>query len=165
MNKLIKNDNNEALYLRAFEMEDEAKLISIREKSDAFNLTTGNKYYSSKEHSKKLLSENLFSDGKSLYLMICLVKNDLPIGYISIINIDQINKKAQWGGIIIDYSYSGQGYATLSGRKMLEYAFEELNMNKIYGYWLDSNKSSLRIGEKLGFVEEGYIRDYVFKSN
>src|SRR5665648_394575 len=106
MSKIINDSLEKIIYLRAFEMEDEDFLIRIRKEEDVFSLTAGNKYFASKEHSKKLLEDNLFSKGDKLYLMICLNETKLPIGYISIIDIDHINKKVQWGGIIIDSSYS-----------------------------------------------------------
>lgn len=161
----MNNLNSKLVYLRAFETEDENFLIEVRDNEDIFLLTAGNKYFASKEHSKKLLKENLFSDGKSLYLMICLSGDSTPIGYISITDIDHINKKVQWGGIIISSAYSGKGYATIAARELLKYIFEELNMNKVYGYWLEKNLASLRMAEKLGFIKEGILRQHVFKGN
>lgn len=159
------SQNNKLVYLRAFEMEDENSLIEIRSDNDIFQLTAGNMYFASKEHSKKLLRENLISDGKNLYLMICLSDSNYPIGYVSITDIDHINKKVQWGGIIISNNYSGKGYATSAAKEMLKYIFEELNMNKVYGYWLEDNLASLRMAEKLGFIKEGTLRQHVYKEN
>jgi RimJ/RimL family protein N-acetyltransferase len=157
--------NLQKVYLRAFEKNDEDFLIALRSTKDLFRYTGGNTYFASSEHSKKLLQDNIINNQEQLYLLICLCENNLPIGYLSIINIDHLNKKTQWGGIIIDPKVSGNGYATLAAQKMIKYVFEELNMNRIYGYWLEDNLASLRMAEKLGFQVEGILREHVFKEN
>ncbi|XMB72262.1 GNAT family protein [Mycoplasmatota bacterium WC30] len=162
MSSTIKDNE---VYLRAFISEDENFLIKIRENANVFALTAGNKYFSSREHTKKLLRENFFSDGKNLYLMICMANDNSPVGYLSISEIDHINKKVKFGGIIIDESFSGRGIATNAARQMLKFVFEELNMNKIYGFWLEKNIASLKMASKLGFIQEGVLREYVFKGN
>ena len=48
---------------------------------------------------------------------------------------------------------------------MLKFAFEELNMNRVYGYWLEENIASLKMAEKLGFQKEGLLRKNIFKEN
>lgn len=53
----------------------------------------------------------------------------------------------------------------IAAKEMLKFVFEELNMNKVYGYWLESNLASLKMSKKLGFVEEGLLREHVYKDN
>jgi diamine N-acetyltransferase len=158
-------ESSKTLYLRAFEISDLDYLIELRRNSDIFSLTAGNSYFSSSEHTKKMLNDNLFSDGNRLYLIICKASDNMPIGYLSIIEIDHINKRSQWGGVIIDPKFSGNGYGTLAGLEMLTFLFFQLNMNKVYGYWLSSNTASLKMALKLGFKEDGVLRSHVFKNN
>jgi len=159
------NKIGEKVLLRAFENEDEDFLIKLRRNKDLFRYTCGNYYFMSSEHSKKLFHDNIISNSNQLYLLICLCENNTPIGYLSIDHIDHINKKLQWGGIVIDPAFSGNGYATMAANLMIKYAFEELNINRVYGYWLQENIASLKVSEKLGFKKEGLLRDHVFKEN
>lgn len=156
---------SERVFLRAFEYSDLEFVNKLRNSEDLYKHTCGNKYYISSEYDKKWIEDKIFNNTKQIYLVICLIDNNSQIGYLSLNDIDHINKKAQWGGIIIDSKYSNKGYATESANLLLNYAFEELNINRIYGYWLESNVPSLRVGEKLGFTKEGLMRDYVFKQN
>jgi RimJ/RimL family protein N-acetyltransferase len=156
--------NNKTLYLRAFETTDLNYLINLRSQSDLLAFTVGNSYFGSSEYTKKLLNENLISDGKNLYLMICKVVDKEPVGYISLIDIDHVNKRALIGGVIIDPYFSGNGYGTLAIKEALDFLFFQQNMNKVYGYWLSSNAPSLKIAKKLGFQEEGLLRKHVFKN-
>lgn len=151
--------------LRPFEYKDEEFLINLRLLKQLFSDTCGNSYYMSPEHSKRLLEENLLNNNNQIYLIIELVEENKPIGYLSLKNIDHINKKVEWGGIVIDPEYSGKGYATIAADLIIKFVFEQWNMNRVYGYWLERNKPSLRMAEKLGFVKEGLLRDYVFKDN
>lgn len=159
-----KNESNK-LYLRAFELEDEGFLIKLRRTKDLFRYTCGNTYFMSSEHSKKMLNENLISNKNHLYLVICLSENDLPIGYLNVAEIDHVNKRIEWGGIVIDPQFSNKGYATMAAHLLLTFIFEELNMNRVYGSWLEENVSSLKMSKKLGFQTEGILKEHVYKNN
>jgi RimJ/RimL family protein N-acetyltransferase len=154
---------DEKIFLRAFESGDEEFLIRLRQNNDIFRYTCGNTFFRSSEYSKKLLNDNLFNQSGRMYLLICLKENKEPIGYTSLDEIDHINKKAQWSGIVIDPQFSGKGYATLTAQQILKFSFEELNMNKIYSYILEENVASFKMAQKVGFKNEGQIREDVFK--
>lgn len=153
------------IYLRSLEHSDESFMVKLRGEKNIFDYTCGNRYFVSSNHTKKLIEENINNNHKQLYLMICLEKDHTSIGYLSINDVDHINKKVKWGGIVIAPQYSNKGYATDAAKVMLKYIFEEMNINRIYGYWLEDNLASLRMAEKLGFEKEGLLKDYVFKGN
>lgn len=159
MNHLIDSE----VYLRGFENDDEDFLVQLRRNANLFRYTCGNTYFLTSDHSKKLLHDNLNTNQKSLYLMIVLSDNDTPIGYLSLNDIDHTNKKAQWSGIVIDPQFSGKGYASMAAKLMVKYVFDELNINRVYGYWLEENIASLKMSEKVGFKKEGLLREHVFK--
>lgn len=156
--------NKNKVYLRALEIEDEEFLIKLRRNKDLFQLTCGNTYFISAEHSRKMLQEHILENQKQLYLVICLEENNAPIGYLSITSINHVNKSLEWGGVVIDPKFTGKGFATDAAKLMLKFVFEEMNMNRLYGYWLEENVASLRISEKLGFVKEGVLREVTFKT-
>jgi [ribosomal protein S5]-alanine N-acetyltransferase len=161
----MKEEKDYKVYLRAFEIIDIEKLNELRNDDEAFLYTGGNKFYISTEYDRKWVEDKIFNNQHQIYLAICLTNTKELIGYLGINEIDYRNRKAQWAGINIDKSHSNKGYATEAARLMLKFAFEELGLNRFYGYWLESNCPSIRMAEKLGFVVEGLVRGFVYKRN
>ena len=154
------------VYLRAFELEDYKKINEWRRDKEITAQTSGNVLFISSEREKKWIEDKIFNDESELYLAICLRESDEMIGYLGIININWRNRNAEWGGIIIGgKDLWSQGYATEAARLMLEHVFFELGLHRFYGFWLEENAASIRMGEKLGFKREGTLRDSVFKNN
>ena len=153
------------LFIRAFEFADLDQLNKLRNDDEAFASTGGNKFFISKEYDRKWIEDKIFNNQQQIYLAICLVQSNEMIGYTSITEIDFRNRKAHWSGINIDKNFAGQGYATETGWLILKFAFEELNMNRIFSYIIKSNHASQRMTEKLGFAKEGLLREFVFKKN
>ena len=83
------------------------------------------------------------------------------VGIIEIIEINYIHRTAELQ-IIVKQDFRGQGLAKTAMLKALDYAFNVLNMHKIYVYIETKNTVSLRICESLGFVHEGILRQQFF---
>ena len=47
----------------------------------------------------------------------------------------------------------------------MKYAFEELQLNRLYGSILENNKASMALYKKCGWEEEGTLKESVFKNN
>jgi ribosomal-protein-alanine N-acetyltransferase len=56
----------------------------------------------------------------------------------------------------------GRGYMTEALRAAVAYVFGELNMHRIQANYVPRNERSGRVLRRLGFVVEGYARDYLF---
>jgi ribosomal-protein-alanine N-acetyltransferase len=48
---------------------------------------------------------------------------------------------------------------------MIEYGFENLHLNRLEAFVLPGNERSSHVLRKLGFVEEGVLREYGFWEN
>lgn len=81
------------------------------------------------------------------------------IGFIAIKDINWFHRRAEISYMIGERSYWGRDLATEAVILMLNYAFKELNLHKIYGIVLVPNIASIRIFEKLGFGLEGTLRE------
>lgn len=156
---------NKRVYLRAFEFEDVEALNSIRNEEEAYKHTGGNKFFISSEYDKKWIEDKIFNNKEQIYLAICLLKEKQLIGYVGLNLIDFRNNRLQWAGINIHKEYAGNGYGTEAANLLIQFVFEELGMNSIYGYWLVSNLPSIKMAKRLGFSQNGVIRDFVFKQN
>lgn len=101
------------------------------------------------------LSIDLFSKDEALALGI-FYKSTLT-GIISFNKIDWQN-----GVVLIGYwlseSHQGKGIMTESCKALINYAFTELQLNRVEIRCAEGNKKSRAIPERLGFKQEGIIR-------
>ena len=74
------------------------------------------------------------------------------IGSISIWNLKQEDVSGELGyGIIPDFQ--GQGFMKESLLSVIDYAFEEMKLNKLFAYTEEENENSIKLLEKSGFAE------------
>lgn len=87
--------------------------------------------------------------------------NDEYLGTISLKDIDWDAKTAEYA-ISLRRSAQGKGIATLATEKVLEIAFEQLNLNRVFLNVLSENKKAIHLYEKCGFVYEGEFRKHLY---
>ncbi|MFT3992913.1 MAG: GNAT family protein [Dysgonomonas sp.] len=80
------------------------------------------------------------------------------VGIIGFKDTDFDNRKSEIGYWLSQYQ-QGNGIVTQSVQKMLEFAFNELHLNRIQIKVAVDNKKSRAIPERLGFHLEGIERD------
>jgi RimJ/RimL family protein N-acetyltransferase len=66
-------------------------------------------------------------------------------------------------GYWIAEPYWGKGIATAALRDMTQTAFTVLGYKKLYAPVLAPNKASMRVLEKCGYRQEGFLKDEVYK--
>lgn len=94
---------------------------------------------------------------------VLLYKNQ-PVGFVNFTDMDTEQRRCSWGFYIGERSVpkgSGQIMAFLS----LNTIFEEYNLRKLCSEVLDFNDRSLRYQQKLGFVEEGRLKEHLFRKD
>lgn len=79
-----------------------------------------------------------------------------PIGYVQFTNVTN-GGIADWGFYARPDSPKGTGHKL--GVIALNYAFDELNLHKVCGQAIESNKASIAFHMRLGFSQEGVLRD------
>lgn len=79
------------------------------------------------------------------------------VGSIGIWNVDHVNASA-WMGAWVDPEFHGEGYAPRGAALVVEFAFAELNLNRVQTAVFEPNRPSQRVMEKLGFEREGVQR-------
>ncbi|AWB44656.1 GNAT family N-acetyltransferase [Paenibacillus sp. CAA11] len=102
-----------------------------------------------------------FHEGRVLELAIVHTEEQYLVGAISI----ALNKNFDHGelGYWIGQKYKGQGYCTEAARGIVTYAFEEMDLNRIFGRHLANNPASGKVMQKLGMQYEGRLRQHVKK--
>ena len=80
------------------------------------------------------------------------------IGWIDLKNIDKLNKHAELGVAIGDKTYWGKGYGFSAMKEMLQWGFNELDLNKIWLRVEVDNEKAIKSYKRIGYVEEGILR-------
>ena len=85
---------------------------------------------------------------------------------IGVIELDDIlwPSRVAWLAIGIgDAAHRGQGYGSEALGVMLRFAFHELNLHRIQLTVFSYNLRAIRLYERLGFVREGVLREYLHR--
>ncbi len=82
-------------------------------------------------------------------------KDKKPIGQVGLAWIDWVNGWANAFAYIGEPEYWGQGITTEATKLLIEYSFNELNLNKLHGGIIVDNIGSWSVAEKCGFKFEG----------
>lgn len=97
----------------------------------------------------------------SLSFVVCL--NDGPaIGMIGLHTIDWESRVASTEAVIGEKEFWGKGYASEAKIILLHYAFDTLNLHKIWGAIFAFNKASQAYNKKCGYKVEGVQRRQIF---
>ena len=84
--------------------------------------------------------------------------NGIPVGLIGLLNIDDKNKKAEYYVCMGEKAYKGKGIAYRASKILLQFAFEKLQLNKVYLYTEVENIGAQKLFEKLLFKKEGVLK-------
>lgn len=109
--------------------------------------------------------ENSFLEllnGQSLKLFIFTKKN--PTVIIGTINFSNFVRGAAhfcYVGYSLAESKQGKGYMTEGLKAATQYLFQELNFHRVMANYMPHNRRSGNVLKRLGFVIEGYARDYL----
>ncbi len=84
------------------------------------------------------------------------------IGVCALKNIDSKNRKAELYICLHGSPARGKGYGAEAVKALLRYAFDTLNLNRVYLYTPAYNAAALRCYRSVGFVEEGRARQDLY---
>jgi len=90
-----------------------------------------------------------------------IFKEERIIGSISLNNVVRGAFLSCHLGYRIDEQEQGKGYATEAIRAVVDYAFTKGGLHRIEANIMPRNLGSLRVVEKLGFINEGIAKKYL----
>ena len=90
-----------------------------------------------------------------------MLENGERVGTIGLHDVTATHGNGEVGYFFAPDAW-GNGYATDATRTVVEYAFGERRLQKVYARAFAFNDASQRVLEKVGFEREGVHRDQVF---
>lgn len=149
----------ERIYLRLMEEKDVP--YKVKWINDPKVRATLNFDYPLSEISTKQWLVRAAADPSRRDFIACLGDSAAPIGYGGLLNIDLRNSKAEsYLGLGADHWGQGLGFELRI--LLLEYAFIELGLNRVYSYVWPENLGMIKLNERAGFVKEGLLREDIF---
>ncbi|MFD1851817.1 GNAT family N-acetyltransferase [Oceanobacillus bengalensis] len=109
--------------------------------------------------------EQISTDKTRYDFSICLVNGDGLIGDLSVLEIDENNKKAGFRIALHKRDYLNKGYGTEAVQLALQFSFENLNLNRLQLEVFSHNIRGIKSYEKAGFKKEGIIRESLYIKN
>lgn len=91
-----------------------------------------------------------------------LVENNELIGTCQLHTIHPVHRTAELQIRIGNEARRHAGYGTEALLNLLKFGFHDLNLNRIYLHVFQSNHSAIRAYEKIGFKEEGILREAAY---
>lgn len=112
--------------------------------------------------------EHLYGNLDQLIPFVIVLKGkrslaDRPIGTIQLHQIDRESGTALKGMAIGETDCWNLGYGTEANMLLLEFAFNTLNLRKIYSHVFSTNKTNIRCNTKCGFVHEATLSKHHFR--
>jgi diamine N-acetyltransferase len=125
-----------------------------------WNYDTAINFYFSKRPPLSQAQQELWLDrtlndrSKKKYIIIHQL-NHKPVGMVSLMKIDLVSQKAEFGITIGEKNYWGTGVAKAASRMILHYAFQILGLKEIYLTVFEANTRAINFFNSLGFTKTG----------
>ncbi|MEA1915394.1 MAG: UDP-4-amino-4,6-dideoxy-N-acetyl-beta-L-altrosamine N-acetyltransferase [Campylobacterota bacterium] len=153
--------NSDRLKFRYFENKDLEDVMKIRSSSQAYDFFFEYEPFNKEQQFSWWQQSYKQSNEKNF---IIVDHNDVFVGTVSLVNIDMRSKKAELGRFFINEHNRKNGIGMEAMDILIHYAFNHLNLNKIYLEVFSKNTEAVALYEKLGFTNEGSLKNHVFKN-
>lgn len=157
----------ERLLLRMATQEDIPEIVQYFTENKAyftpFYPLWGNSFFT-EEYWQLQLELNLHELAKDFSLRLFMFVKKNPKKIIGTINFSNfVRGVAQYCnvGYGIAEAEQGKGYMTEALQAAIAYIFKELNMHRVMADYIPHNQRSGNLLKRLGFVVEGYARNYL----
>lgn len=108
----------------------------------------------------KILSN--INDPNTIVFAICRKADGKPIGQTALFRIDWVGRMATFYIGIADKENWSKGYGSEATMKMVEYAFETLNLNRVHLHVAVENEGAVKVYQRVGFQIEGTLREAMY---
>jgi len=121
-----------------------------------------NNYRPISEVEQRAWFHSLYEQENQIVLGIEVRRGKKLIGTCGLYSIEWLNRKAEVRIKIGDKSYWGRGGGREAMELLVEFAFSDLNLRRLWLKVLPTNISALKLYKNVGFEEEGTLRDDLY---
>ncbi|MGB5436102.1 MAG: GNAT family N-acetyltransferase [Maribacter sp.] len=155
------NLQGKQIHLRAIEPGDLDFLYQLENNTDIWEISGTITPYS-----KQVLRHYLENAHRDIYdvkqLRLCICKGNKVLGLIDLFDFDPQNKRAGIGLVVLEEKERNKGIGAEAIGLLYEYGFKVLGLRQLYANVLEDNLASLHLFKKMGFVEVGIKKDWIF---
>ena len=152
--------SGEFIRLRPIAVSDAAFTLRWRQSSRAINLNKG---------AETLEAQRDWIVGRpdSEYNFIIELLDGRAVGMLSLVGVDPINRRAEPARFLIGEEELARGIpvAVESMKLLYEFAFDRLQLARVYGTVVSDNLAMYKWQTYLGMKEEGRLRNHYFINN
>lgn len=148
---------NPNIRLRALEREDLQYVHQLNNDNKIMSYWFEEPYESFAEL-QDLFEKHIHNQSERRFI---LMDADQIVGLVELVEIDLIHRNAEFQIIVYPKS-QGNGYASVATFLAVKYAFQILNLHKVYLVVDKVNEKAIHIYEKIGFKFEGDLKEEFF---
>lgn len=147
----------EKIRIRAIEKMDTDEIMKwVNDPEVKQNLLM--RYPVSRYQEEKWIETALSGDNQRNKVFALETKEGVYLGGIGLHKIDWENRNAEVGIVIGKKEYWGKGYGTDAMLAILDFAFNQMNLHRVYLRVFEYNLRGIKSYEKCGFKKEGLLR-------
>jgi len=150
--------------LRALTKNDLEKTFYWHNLEDIRDFYSGHPFPVNKEMEEKWYEKILYSNIPVTVFGIEIVEEKKLIGITVLKDINLINSNAEFAIYIGDKDERGKGYSKYATFETLNYAFNKIGLQRIFLKVLTENVNAIKLYKQCHFVEEGILRNAVYKN-
>jgi diamine N-acetyltransferase len=159
----MKESPKPLIYLRALDVSDLEKVFTWHNDSTLYEHLGGNFRWVSRSAEEEWIRRRCMYSSNEINLAICISDTHEHIGNIYLRDMDWVARHAELHIFIGAQTQRGHGYGEAAIRQVLAHAFEDLGLHRVFLYVLVSNEPAIHLYKKCGFIEEGRLRQHIFK--
>lgn len=154
---------NYTIRLRALRSEDAALTWKWRNLPEVRTMYAGHPFFVNPEKEKKWFENILLSDYPHISFGIELVELEKLIGLCFLRDVNYIHRTAEYSIFMIDKTYENRWYLRHAFMQSMDFAFNQLNLNKVWAKMYDYNRKAIALIQYFGFKKDGVLRQNAYK--
>ena len=144
--------------LQPFTPERSRRYLEWVNRADVASAVTRARPVTTLEHERWY--ESAVSRPDAVFFSVVVRETDEYVGNVWLWGIHPVHRSAELR--ILLGAGAGRGYGSEACQLLLEFAFGQLNLNKLYLYVLESNAPARKCFARAGFLEEGRLAQEYF---
>lgn len=143
--------------LRTFEKEDIPFLHKLFNDQSIMSYWFEEAYYT-----KSTLEESFDKNKENPHIRSFIIDHaGEDIGFVQLLFIHPISRNAEFA-IMIDPKHQGKGYSHQATEQAIAYAFQTLNLHKLYLWADETNEKAIHIYKKHGFTVDAVLHEHFY---